>query len=154
MKNMSELSEMQRTIAVQQIHEHQLRRCLAVDTKDWAVHEALHAPDFLGYIADEDRWEAGARPYTDRVALLSANRLTIHYTNVPIVSFETAQSARTVCAMHYRAWWNDDQWLRGYGFYHETLERRGGSWLFTSRRQEILKLSTSHEAGLEQIAST
>jgi hypothetical protein len=28
----------------------------------------------------------------------------------------------------------EDHWFQAFGHYHETCEKRGGHWLFTSRR--------------------
>ena len=37
----------------------------------------------------------------------------------------------------------EPQWLRGFGFYHERYEKRGGAWLFSYRRLERTHISTS-----------
>ena len=50
-------------------------------------------------------------------------------------SFETPTRANGVWAMEdYLCWMQGDEkhWLRGYGFYDETYEKRDGAWVITS----------------------
>jgi hypothetical protein len=153
---MAEITEAERQIASQQIQELQARRCLAVDTKDWATHETLHAPDFRSYQAEGDNWTPGAKVYTDRVATLSANRLSAHHVFTPILTFDSPSRASGLWIMEDYIWWKqgaEDHWLHGFGFYDETYEKRDGKWLFTSRRLRRHKVLTSPGADLTKPAT-
>jgi hypothetical protein len=49
---------------------------------------------------------------------------------------------------------DEEHWLHGYGFYHETVEKRDGVWLFTARSLKRTRRATSPGAmtGAERAA--
>lgn len=134
---MADMPDVERLMAIQQIQELQARRCLAVDTRDWVTHKALHAPDFRSYQAEIDAWVTeGADAYTERVAAIHANRTSAHYVHTPILSLESPTRAGGLWTMEDHVWWrqgDEDHWLHGFGFYDETYRRVAGTWLFASR---------------------
>jgi hypothetical protein len=151
-----ELSDIERQIAVGQIQELQARRCLAVDTKDWAAHDTLHASDFRSYQAEGDDFTTGGRAYTERVTMLSANRLSAHHVYTPIITFDSPTSASGLWIMEDYIWWkqgDEDHWLHGFGFYDETYRKVDGKWLFASRRLRRHKMLMSPGADLTRPAT-
>ena len=50
---------------------------------------------------------------------------------------------------------DEDHWAHGYGFYHETCEKRDGEWLFTFRSLKRTHLMTSPGAkmGADRVAA-
>jgi hypothetical protein len=42
-------------------------------------------------------------------------------------------------------WMQGDQehWLHGFGFYHETYEKRNGQWVFTTRKLKRITVKMS-----------
>jgi hypothetical protein len=150
---MSELSEVERLIAIQQIQELQARRCYALDHEDWATYEALHAPDHVSHSQDEQRWE-GAKANTARVAEAKKGKTSMHHLHTPIITFESSTKARGIWSMEDHIWWKDgdkDHWLHGWGFYYETYEKRDGKWVFTSRQLKRHKVLTSPGAKIGEL---
>lgn len=142
---MQELSANERLLALEEIKGLKARRILALDTKDWETYESLHSPE---HISDNE----GETPKPDlkknveRLARLLANVITVHHVHTPVIEFTSPTTAKGVWAMEDNLFWQqdgDNHWLRGYGFYHETYEKRDGKWLFTSRRLRRLKVLTS-----------
>jgi hypothetical protein len=153
---MAELSDVERHDAILKIHELQARRCLAVDTKDWATHETLHAADFRSYLAEGNEFTTGGKAYTDRIAAQTVHRLSAHHIYTPIIAFESPTQASALWTMEDWIWWkqgDEDHWLHGFGFYDETYVKLDGKWLFASRRLRRHKVLTSPGADLTKPAT-
>lgn len=147
---MTELSDLQRLIELEAIRHLKARRIRALDTKDWATYEALHAPDHYSHNDGEQRWD-GARANTARVAALLDDCVTVHHAHTPEINLTSPTSATGVWAMEDYIYWTQadgDHSLHGFGFYHETYEKRGGQWLFTSRQLKRTKVITTPGAML------
>ena len=142
---MGHMSDLEKLIALEEIRDLKARRIHALDTKDWETYEALHAPD---HVSDNE----GESPQPDlkknvqRLKSGLADVTTVHHVHSPLIEFESSTSAKGIWAMEDNLYWQQDgenHWLRGYGFYHETYEKRDGRWVFTSRRLRRLKVLTS-----------
>jgi hypothetical protein len=147
---MTELSDVQRLTELEAIRHLKARRIRALDTKDWATYEALHAPDHYSHNDGEQRWD-GAKANTARVAVLLADAITVHHAHTPEITLTSSTSATGIWAMEDNIYWQqdgEDHWLRGFGFYHETYEKRDGQWLFTSRQLKRSHVMTSPGAML------
>jgi len=57
---MEEISGLERLLALEDIKMLKARRDRAVDTKDWGMLEALHAPDHTSYNDDYPQWTTAA----------------------------------------------------------------------------------------------
>lgn len=71
--------------------------------------------------------------------------------NTPEITFDGPDKASVIWSMEDRLWWkqgDEDHWRHGFGFYHETCEKRNDEWLFTSRRLERTRVMTSPGARL------
>jgi hypothetical protein len=137
---MPEISPLDRLVALEEIRHLKARRILALDSQDWATYEALHAPDHVSDNEGEPRYE-GARVNTQRLMDMHERMghclVTVHHVHSPIIDLLSLTTASGIWAMEDNLYWkqgDEDHWLRGYGFYHETYGKRGGQWLFTSRR--------------------
>jgi hypothetical protein len=133
---MAGMSDLERLIAIEDIKNLKAQRDYVLDTKDWATYEALHAPDHYSHNEGEDRRE-GAKANTDWVAERLATTTTVHHSHTPNITFESATRARATWGMEDNLFWTEngvELWLQGFGFYHETYEKRDGRWLFTSRQ--------------------
>jgi hypothetical protein len=150
---MSAMSDVERLIAIQQIQELQARRCHAIDHQDWETYEALHAPDHVSHSQDEQRWE-GAKANTARVKEAMRGKTSVHHLHTPIITFESPTKATGVWSMEDHIWWKDgdkNHWLHGWGFYNETYEKRGGTWVFTRRQLQRHKVFTSQGAMIGEL---
>lgn len=149
---MDEISEVRRLADLDAIRQLKARRIRAIDTKDWATYEAVHAPDHYSHNDGEPRWD-GAKANTDRLALLFEGVQTIHHVHTAEIELTSPTTATGIWAMEDYLYWKqggEDHWLHGFGFYYETYEKREGQWLFTSRKLRRTRVMTSAGAALGQ----
>lgn len=135
---MSEMSDVERLLAIEDIQFLKARRDRAVDSKDWTTYEALHAPDHISHHDEKDggRME-GAANMVRNVSAIMADVISVHHSHTPEITFTSPTKAAGIWAMEDNIFWkqgDEDHWLHGFGFYHETYEKRDGQWLFTSRQ--------------------
>jgi hypothetical protein len=130
-----ELSDIERLVAIEDIKQLKSRRDRAVDMKDWATLESLHAPDHKS-ISEYATWNTAA----EMVANISHNHArmtaTLHHSHTPDITIQSRTKASGIWAMEDNDYWmqgDEEHWLRGFGFYYETYEKRDGRWVFTSR---------------------
>lgn len=136
--HIAELSEHQLLIEIEAIRWLKARRIRALDEHTWDIYEALHAPD---YYADNDG-EApihGSAANAARLRKLydAVGMTSVHHVHSHEIVLTSATTATGVWAMEDRLFWTwngRDHSLHGFGFYHETYEKRGGAWLFSTRR--------------------
>jgi hypothetical protein len=149
---MGEISDLQRLSDLDAIRQLKARRIRAIDTQDWALYEAVHAPDHYSHNDGEPRWD-GAKANTDRLAALFVGVQTIHHVHTAEIELTSPTTATGIWAMEDYLYWQQqgvDHWLHGFGFYHETYAKRDGRWLFTSRRLQRTRVMTSEGAQLGQ----
>jgi hypothetical protein len=142
---MGEMSDLERLVAIEEIKQLKSRRDRAVDTKDWAALEALHAPDHHSHVEGFADWTSAAEMVRNVRASLEGVT-SVHQCHTPDITFETPTRAHGVWAMEdYLSWRQGEaeHWLRGYGFYDETYEKRDGRWVYVWRRLRRLKVDIS-----------
>jgi hypothetical protein len=74
---------------------------------------------------------------------------SVHHSHTPDITLVSADKAQGVWGMEDNLFWRQDgqeHWLRGFGFYYETYEKRAGRWLFASRRLKRLAVRMSEGA--------
>lgn len=145
------MSDLERLIELQAIYHLKGRRDHAVDRKDWSTYAELHTDDYVAMsIASEPvvGGEAAARALSS----LLANVTTAHHCHTPVIAFQDRNNATGVWAMEDNLFWTrngEKQWLRGFGFYHETYVRGpDGQWRFSFRKLERTQAETSPGASL------
>ena len=149
---MDGMSDTERLVAIEDIKQLKSRRDRAVDTKDWDTLLSLHAPD---HVSDNDGFEpwVGADKMMENIAgRLGPNKISVHHSHSPDITFESPALAHGVWAMEDNIYWKqgeEDHWLRGFGFYHESYEKRGGRWLFTRRSLRRLHVLQSPGADMD-----
>jgi len=143
---MIKMTDIERLIAIEDIKMLKARRDRAADTKDWETYLALHAPDHRSHNDGFDPWNS-AQEMIDNVSRLMGDHMTtVHHSHSPEITFESSTRARGIWGMEDMLFWkqgDEDHWLHGFGFYHETYARRDGRWLFTSRQLKRLLVRTS-----------
>jgi hypothetical protein len=131
------MSDLERLVAIQDITQLKGMRDHALDMKDWAFYETLHAPDMYTHADGVDYPPITSA--SEMVKLVSGRlegRKTAHLCHTPVITFESPTKAKGVWAMEDQLFWkqgDEDHWYHGLGFYHETYEKRDGKWVFTSR---------------------
>lgn len=139
------MTELERLVELQAIFDLKARRDQAVDRRDWDLYAALHTDD---YVAESvgDQPIVGGRAVADVLKARSEGITCAHHSHTPVIDFQDDTHATGVWAMEDNLFWKQDgepQWLRGFGFYHERYEKRGGRWLFSYRRLERTHIATS-----------
>lgn len=130
------LEGLEKLLALREIELLRARRDRAADTKDWALYEAIHAPDHRSINDDYGGWTTAAEMIENTCKSME-NLITAHQTHTLEVTIESSVTASSICAMEGVSFWkqgDDDHWFQAFGHYHETYEKRDGQWLFTSRR--------------------
>lgn len=145
---MDAMSDLERIVALEDIRMLKARRDRAVDTKDWDLYLSLHAPDHVSHNDGFDRWNSAAEMIENVKAILGEGKTTVHHSHSPEITFESPVKAKGIWGMEDNIYWEEGgvrYWLQGYGFYHETYEKRDGQWLFTSRQLKRTYTRTSKE---------
>lgn len=147
------MTDLESLIQLHAIYDLKGRRDHAVDHKDWETYAQLHTDDFVA-MSIGDNPIIGGRAAADALEILMANVTTVHHCHTPVIDFEGRYVARGVWAMEDNLFWHRNgqkQWLRGFGFYHETYIRGAdGKWRFSYRRLERTHADTS--AGASSLA--
>jgi hypothetical protein len=143
---MTEMTDIEQLLAREEIKLLKARRDRAVDTKDWDTYLALHAPDHVSHNDGYARWNGAAEMIANVRKLLGPDIISVHHSHTPEITFESPTKATGIWAMEDNIFWkqgDEEHWLNGFGFYHETYELREGKWLFTSRRLKRTHVRTS-----------
>jgi ketosteroid isomerase-like protein len=140
------MTDLERLIELQAIRDLKGRRDHAVDRKDWNTYAELHSDDYVA-MSIADKPILGGRAAADALAIHLANVVTVHHCHTPVIMFSDRDHATGVWAMEDNLFWSrggEKQWLRGFGFYHETYVRgTDGQWRFNYRRLERTHAETS-----------
>jgi SnoaL-like domain len=142
---MEQMTDIERLLALEDIKLLKARRDHAVDTKDFETYEALHAPDHVSHNDGFARWNNRDEMIANVRRLMSDN-VTVHHSHTPQITFESPTKATGVWGMEDNIFWKQgegDHWLQGFGFYHESYEKRDGTWVFTSRQLKRIHVRTS-----------
>lgn len=142
------MSDLDRLLAVHEIEDLKSRRDYAVDHKDWDTYLALHAPDHQSLNDGFDHWKTAQEMITAVRGLLGGEKTSVHHSHTAEITFSTPEKAFGIWPMEDQIFWDADgesHWLHGMGFYHETYEKRGGQWLFTTRKLKRTHVHTTSE---------
>ena len=135
------MSDLDRLVAAEAIRNLMARRVRALDSKDWDAYRDCHAPDHVSTIL------AVGRDAMMAALLRSLDGIdTIHHVHSPEIVILSPTEARGWWQLEDWLFWkqgDEEHWLHGWGYYHDTYALRDGTWLFTSRRLERLRLEHS-----------
>ncbi len=145
----SGMTVLQRLEALEEIKLLKARRDRFVDTKDWDALEALHVAEHQSHNGDYPPWSSAAEMIANVREIMKDLR-TAHHSHTPEITFESSTRASGIWAMNGISLWNqgdEEHWFVACGHYFETYEKRGGRWLFSSRRLEYV-LSKASPGGI------
>lgn len=139
------MTDTEQLLALEEIKRLKARRDRACDTKDWDLYFSLHAPDHVSHNDGHERWSSAQEMIDNVKALLDKGRITVHHSHTPDITFESATKAKGIWGMEDLIFDSETEELliHGFGFYHETYEKRDGTWLFTSRQLKRNYVRTS-----------
>jgi hypothetical protein len=139
------LTGIERLQAIDEICLLKARRDRAADTKDWLLYESLHAPDHCSYNGDYPAWTTAAEMISN-ISKIMEHLTTLHHSHTPEITFESPDRARGSGAMKGLSLWQqggEQHSFLAFGHYFETYERRGGKWLFRSRKVQYFHTKSS-----------
>jgi hypothetical protein len=130
------MTDGERLRAAEEITQLKARYFRFLDTKQWADWENLFTADATLDISQESPpGVTEARPLiTGRGNILAfvrkvlADVVTVHHGHMPEIEVTSETTARAIWAMEDKLRWPDGKTLHGYGHYHETYEKGGGTW--------------------------
>jgi hypothetical protein len=120
-----DLTGIERLTELEAIYRLKARRDHAVDQKDWVTYAGLHTDDYVAMSISAEPI-VGGQAAADALSVLLANVTTVHHCHTPVIDFQDRDNATGVWAMEDNLFWTrsgEKQWLRGFGFYHETYVR-------------------------------
>ena len=114
-----------------------------IDTKDWAAMRRVFADDIVvDTTASGGSVISGADAFMEFLRPTLRDVLTVHHGHMPEIELTSATTARGIWSMEDMLRFPDGTELHGYGHYHETYEKVGGTWriktlTLTRLRQDI-----------------
>jgi hypothetical protein len=136
-------------VELQAMYGLKARRDHAVDQKDWATYAELHTDDYVAMSISSEPF-IGGKAAAEALSVQMANVTTVHHSHTPVIDFQVRDNAIGVWAMEDNLFWmrnGKKQWLRGFGYCHETCfcaeDRR---WRFSYRKLERTHAETSPRA--------
>jgi ketosteroid isomerase-like protein len=140
------MTDLERLVELHALYELKARRDHAVDQHDWTTYAALHTDDYVA-VSIGDQPIVGGQAAAAAIAKQLENVTTVHHSHTPVIEFHDRDHATGVWAMEDNLFWKrngEEQWLRGFGFYHERYVRGSdGKWRFSYRKLERTHAETS-----------
>lgn len=145
------MTDLERLVELEAIRHMKARRDHAVDRKDWDTYAVLHSDDYVAMSIGAEPI-VGGKAAAAALAVQMAGVTTVHHCHTPVIEFQDSRNATGVWAMEDNLFWyrnGEKQWLRGFGFYHETYRKEAdGLWRFTYRKLERTHAETSPGASV------
>ncbi|MFJ6095669.1 nuclear transport factor 2 family protein [Williamsia muralis] len=155
------LSVAEQLAAIEEIKRTFSARLRCMDNKQWEIYPTLHTDDVVS-----ETWAGVAddrRPKTDGVdnrvvgkdrltemirSLLDGSRkvTTVHHGHTPEIELTSDSTATGIWAMEDHLWWSNggtEEYLHGYGHYHEEYRKQDGKWLISYRTLTRLRVDES-----------
>jgi SnoaL-like domain len=148
---MTDMSQIEQLLALEEIKLLKARRDRAIDTKDWDLYRSLHADDHVSHNDGNDRWGSPEIMIENLKAILHEGRTSAHHSHTPEITFESPTKAKGIWGMEDYIFDSATKELliHGFGFYHEMYEKRDGKWLFTWRQLKRTHVRNKPEAALQ-----
>jgi len=152
------ISSADQVLAVEEIRRDFAARLRALDQKRWDIYPTLHTNDVVsetwgGLPEDKQpRTQGTSNRVVGPEALTAAIRgmlgtdtyvTTVHHGHTPEIVLTSDTTATGIWAMEDRLWWTnaegDEEFLHGFGHYHEEYRCVADRWLISYRRLTRLR---------------
>ena len=148
------VSDLERLVAIEEIHQLKARYYRFMDTKDWAGLETIFTDDCVFDMRSEARDKSraaeglviGAKAIAAAMRLAVEDLVTVHHGHMPEIEITSPTTAKGIWAMEDVLRWPEGapmKTLQGYGHYHETYEKVGNRWLIKSLRLSRLRVDVT-----------
>jgi hypothetical protein len=152
------MDRVERLAAIAEIQALKARYFRCMDTKNWDGFADVFAPDAQMDMSSEmrDRGAEGAPVTTGNREIATFVRgfvdpvVTVHHGHMPEIEITSPTTATGIWAMEDELWWPEGSPIRhmhGYGHYHETYEKVGGSWKIKTLTLTRLRVDTEMRDG-------
>ncbi|WP_018500769.1 nuclear transport factor 2 family protein [Parafrankia discariae] len=128
-------------VQLEAIKQLKARYFRTLDAKDWAGMRLVFSDDVVMDTTDSGgNVVAGADTFMDFLSATLANVVTVHHGHTPEIILTSPSTATGIWAMEGRLRYADGNEINGFGHYHETYEKIGGSWRIKSSRLTRLRM--------------
>jgi len=145
------MDALERTVAIEEIHQLKARYFRCMDTKDWDGFANVFAPDAVMDMSSEMRdgqtegegVTHGAREIAAFVRGAVDAVETVHHGHIPEITLTSPTTATGIWAMEDKLRWPGGapiRTLHGYGHYHETYEKTDAGWRIKTIRLNRLRV--------------
>lgn len=146
------MTDVETLLAIEEIRTLFARRIRYMDTKQWHLYAALHTQD-----ATTETYSMATAPIVGAQAIADAIQrymtgpapiTSVHHAHTPEIEFVSDDEAKGIWPMEDHLWWGDgarEEWLQGYGHYHERYRRVDDRWLIAWRK--LTRLRVDHSPG-------
>ena len=125
------------------------RRIRYMDTKQWHLYAALHTADAVTETYGDAPPVIGSEAIAQAIETFMQDPkpiTSVHHVHTPEINFTSETTANGIWPMEDRLWWSNDdreEWLHGFGHYHEAYRKEGDNWLISHRRLTRLRVTMS-----------
>jgi hypothetical protein len=114
---------------VEALKQLKARYCRTLDTKDWEAMRGVFTDDVVvDTTGSGGGVVTGADAFVDFLRQALTGQVTVHHCHTPEITLTSPSTATGIWAMEDRIRWSDGSELLGFGHYHETYEKTGGTW--------------------------
>ena len=143
------MDTLERLEAVEEIKQLFHRRIRYMDTHQWHLYAGLHTADAATETYGADNRITGAEAIAGAIQAFMEGPpaiSSVHQAFNPEIEFTGDDSATGIWPMEDRLWWQNgeqEEWLHGWGHYHEQYRKVEGRWLISFRKLERLRVDMS-----------
>jgi uncharacterized protein (TIGR02246 family) len=133
---------------IEAVKQLKARYCRTLDTKDWDAMRQVFTDDVV-----VDTTGSGGTVITGADAFMAflrdalAGCVSVHHCHTPEITVTSPVAAAGVWAMEDRIQWPGGRELIGFGHYHETYEKTGGTWRIKTSKLTRLRMDMAEPAG-------
>jgi len=155
------MNETEKLLAIEEIKKVFARRVRYMDMKQWDKYGSVHTEDAYsetyGDLPDDKQPTADGMKNKvagpKALAAMIKKFITIeppitsvHHAHQPEIEFTSDNTATGIWPMEDHLWWKngeDEEFLHGYGHYHERYRKVDGQWLICYRKLTRLKVDVT-----------
>lgn len=143
------MDKLDKLVAIDAIKQLFHRRLRYMDTRQWHLYADLHTEDAVSETYGEGTQVVGHTAIAEAIEAFMTGPpeiTSIHQAHNPDINFISATEAEGIWPMEDRLYWQNgdvEEWLHGWGHYHERYRKVGDTWLISYRRLSRLRVDMS-----------
>jgi hypothetical protein len=152
------MDNLEKLLAIEAIKAVFARRIRHMDLKEWDLYASCHTEDAWSEtygdlpadkqpVADGTQNKVvGPQALADMIRYFMTHNVpitSVHHAHQPEIEFTSDTTATGLWPMEDHLWWRNgerDEFLHGYGHYHERYRKVGGQWLICYRKLTRLRV--------------